>query len=513
MARVCRLPHGRLRQGHRHVQGDARAGRRGPGALAAHRVLLLLQRADEGGGGGGHQGPAVVAAEPPLVPHRAQVQRRGEAHELPHEAAGHHRGPAVTRRDPLLPEPLPGGDRHLQAHPHAVARIPRTQRLRRAVLLQARLLRRVQRGAQRVPAGPPRLRRRHQPQGVQPVPAVHGQGRRGRARGARQDAGHRLQRRAPRRQPQPVRLPQRRGRAASAAAAAGRDPRGAAQPRRVPPAQRQHHRRVRAAQEPRAGDAAGVHPQGRRQRLHRPADRLARAPQARAAALPARRRQRVRVRHHPGPAVHGVVLLPAAAVRGRARVPQVDQGLLPHRRHLQLHVRHRVRRHGAVERGRGVPHRHQGRQDEGRVLLHLVARPHVHHEPARQEGVGPLPQDGHQQRVLQHAAAHRPRLLPRGQLLLLGQGLRRARAPRRRRRVLGRQEGRVRRRLPAGAGEQGAGGQLLGRRQDAGAERRDAPAGQAADRGAGGAHRRRHEEVREGVQHEAQVTSFRVAAE
>jgi intraflagellar transport protein 56 len=105
------------------------------------------------------------------------------------------------------------------------------------------------------------------------------------------------------------------------------------------------------------------------------------------------------------------------------------KGVLPDGRHVQLHVRHCVCGDGQLERRRGVPDGDQGRQDARRIQLHELARAHAHHEPPREARLGPLPQDGHEQRVLQHAAAHRQRLLPRGLFLLCGEGLRRARAP------------------------------------------------------------------------------------
>ena len=74
------------------------------------------------------------------------------------------------------------------------------------------------------------------------------------------------------------------------------------------------------------------------------------APQDRAAVLPDGRRLGLRVRHHPGPAVHGLVLLPAQAVRGRPRVPLVHQELLPKRRRLQLVSERRVGRWVPIQR-------------------------------------------------------------------------------------------------------------------------------------------------------------------
>ena len=64
------------------------------------------------------------------------------------------RGPTVAGGDPLPAEPLSGGDGHLQAPAAREPRRPRAQRVRRHVLLQARLLRRLPRNPRRLPSGP-----------------------------------------------------------------------------------------------------------------------------------------------------------------------------------------------------------------------------------------------------------------------------------------------------------------------------------------------------------------------
>lgn len=164
-------------------------------------------------------------------------------------------------------------------------------------------------------------------------------------------------------------LPQRRARAAGAATAARRRGRGAAQPRDPPHARRGDRGGVRAAhnatrrataaphlapwrahhpslalapapacrpsspaqlqpaQGGRAILAAGAHPQGSGQPGAGPGARLCRAPQGGAAILPAGGRLRLRVRHDPGQAVHGLLLLHPAAVRRRARLPAFHRAL------------------------------------------------------------------------------------------------------------------------------------------------------------------------------------------
>lgn len=52
--------------------------------------------------------------EPPAVSRVAQAARREQADDVPPEAQRHQRRPAVSRGDPLLEEPLPGGGSHGQ---------------------------------------------------------------------------------------------------------------------------------------------------------------------------------------------------------------------------------------------------------------------------------------------------------------------------------------------------------------------------------------------------------------
>ncbi len=75
----------------------------------------------------------------------------------------------------LGPQPLPGGDRHIQAALDGAPRVPGAQRVRGAVLLQARLLRRERRDPAGLPGQVPRLCRGEWTRG-----GGGGRGRRGR---------------------------------------------------------------------------------------------------------------------------------------------------------------------------------------------------------------------------------------------------------------------------------------------------------------------------------------------
>eukprot|EP00961_Rhodomonas_salina_P187067 2526055-Rhodomonas_salina.1 len=183
----------------------------------------------------------------------------------------HEHVTVVSSFHPLPAKPLPGGHRHLQAIAPRKQRIHCVERVRGSVLLQAGLLRRVARDPPSLPAAAPRECGCHQPEGLQPLPAVQRQGGRGGAEDAGRQAGRSDH--AVRQRPDPaqsLRVPQRRERPAGAPAARRRDPGGAAQPRDLPPALP----RVQGGAQPNEGHRAfvsrGVHPQGRRQRLHRP---------------------------------------------------------------------------------------------------------------------------------------------------------------------------------------------------------------------------------------------------
>ena len=122
----------------------------------SHVIFILNKRSEK------------PAPSPHPLPHRAQAQRGGQAHELPPAAAGRAARPALARLHALHAQPLPGGDRRLQALPAREPPVPGAQHLRRPLLLQARLLRHLAGGARRLPSAPPGLGRRHQPEGKSP---------------------------------------------------------------------------------------------------------------------------------------------------------------------------------------------------------------------------------------------------------------------------------------------------------------------------------------------------------
>ena len=226
--------------------------------------------------------------------------------------------------------------------------------------------------------------------------------------------------------------------------------------------------------------AAGVHPQGRHQPRHRPGDGLARAPQGRAAVLPAARRVGVRVRHHPRQAaVHGVVLLHPAPVRRRAHLPLLHRGLLPP--DPTFLYNYAIARAAAGKYKEAEPAllalQSGASAEELSEGLHLpdVARALPRDERQGAAGVGDLPEDGGHAGVVRDVASSRERLLSCGRLPVRGEGVRHARAPRPEPRVLGRQARRVRRRLPDGDREQGAEGDVA--RGDRDAQVEPQPAG------------------------------------
>ena len=84
---------------------------------------------------------------------------------------------------------------------------------------------------------------------------------------------------------------------------------------------------------------SGVHSERGGQRLGGAGERLQRALEDCPAIFPTGRGLRLGVRHDPGAAVHGRLLLPPEAVRRRPPLPELDQVVLLQRRHLQLQLR------------------------------------------------------------------------------------------------------------------------------------------------------------------------------
>lgn len=176
-------------------------------------------------------------------------------------------------------------------------------------------------------------------------------------------------------------------------------------------AARVDQRGVRAGERPGPRHPAGVHHQGGGACHAGPVHQQPRAPQDGPAVLPARGHLGARVRHHPRPPVHGELLLPHEAVRGREHLPQLRQGLHVQRRRLQLQPRHRAGGHAQLQVGRGGAAADPQRSLQGGVRVHQLARALLRDERQPPQRLGALPQDDQQQRVLPPAAAHCQRLL------------------------------------------------------------------------------------------------------
>mmetsp|Transcript_25394 Transcript_25394/g.51603 ORF Transcript_25394/g.51603 Transcript_25394/m.51603 type:complete len:224 (+) Transcript_25394:463-1134(+) len=213
-----------------------------------------------GGGGEGAAGAGVSPADPLALSPRTPPKRREQADDVPPEAVRHDKRPAEPCVNPLPAQPLPGGDGHLQAATAREPRLYRPQRLRRALLLQARLLRRLTRDPRRLPAGASRLIDRAQPEGLQPVPIVRRQGGRGGVDAAHQGRGLDRQDRVGAGAAQHGGVPAGGARAADPASYRGHCARGPPQPCHLPHAPCGGAGGLRAHARDRADIAAGVHP-------------------------------------------------------------------------------------------------------------------------------------------------------------------------------------------------------------------------------------------------------------